>query len=42
MSDLIFKTDGEENFRIPSPFSNNYYDLPKCPKTKLEVENEDT
>jgi hypothetical protein len=37
MSDLIFKTDGEENFRIPSPFSNNYYDLPKTPKTKLEV-----
>jgi hypothetical protein len=37
MSDLIFKTDGEENFRIPSPFSNNYYHLPKTPKTKLEV-----
>jgi len=37
MSDMIFKTDGEENFRIPSLFSNNYYDLPKTPKTKLEV-----
>ena len=37
MSDLIFKTDGKETFRIPSPFSNNYYHLPKCPETKLEV-----
>jgi hypothetical protein len=37
MSDIIFKTDGKEGFRIPSPFSNNYYHLPKCPETKLEV-----
>jgi hypothetical protein len=37
MSDIIFKTNGEETFRIPSPFSNNYYHLPKCPETKLEV-----
>ena len=37
MSDLIFKKDGEEYFCIPSPFSNNYYHLPKCPETKLEI-----
>ena len=37
MSDLIFKKDGEEYICIPSPFSNNYYHLPKCPETKLEI-----
>jgi hypothetical protein len=42
MSDLIFKTNGEEYFCIPSPFSNNYYHLPKCPETKLEIKMTET
>ena len=37
MTDMIFSTDGEERFCIPSPFSNNYYVGTKCPETKLEV-----
>jgi len=37
MTDMIFSTDGEEKFRIPSPFSHNYYVGTKCPETKLEV-----
>ena len=42
MSDLIFKRNGEEYFCIPSPFSNNYYHLPKCPETKLEIKMTET
>ena len=42
MSDLIFKKDGEEYFYIPSPFSNNYYHLPKCPETQLEIKMTET
>ena len=37
MTDIIFSTDGEEKFRIPSPFSHNHYVGTKCPETKLEV-----
>ena len=37
MTDIIFSTDGEERFRIPSPFSHNHYVGTKCPETKLEV-----
>jgi hypothetical protein len=32
MSDLIFKTDGKETFRIPFPTPGT-----KCPETKLEI-----
>ena len=32
MSDLIFKTDGKETFRIPFPTPKT-----KCPETKLEI-----
>ena len=32
MSDIIFKTDGKEGFRIPFPTPGT-----KCPKTKLEI-----
>jgi len=42
MSDIIFKRNGEEYFCIPSPFSNNYYHLPKCPETKLEIKMTET
>ncbi len=37
MTDMIFSTDGEEKFRIPSPFSHNYYVVTKCPTHKLEI-----
>ena len=37
MTDMIFSTNGEESFRIPSPFSHNHYVGTKCPETKLEV-----
>jgi hypothetical protein len=37
MTDIIFSTNGEEYFRIPPPFSHNYYVGTKCPETKLEV-----
>ena len=37
MTDMIFSTDGEERFRIPSPFSHNHYVGTKCPETKLEI-----
>jgi len=37
MTDMILSTDGEEKFRIPSPFSNNYYVVTKCPTHKLEI-----
>ena len=37
MTDMIFSTDGEERFRIPSPFSHNYYVGTKTPETKLEI-----
>jgi hypothetical protein len=37
MTDMIFSTNGEESFRIPSPFSHNYYVVTKCPETKLEI-----
>jgi hypothetical protein len=35
--DLVFKTDGEEKFRIPFPVSNTPYIGTKCPEMKLEV-----
>ena len=37
MTGIIFSTDGEERFRIPSPFSHNHYVGTKCPETKLEI-----
>jgi hypothetical protein len=37
MTDIIFSTYGEEKFRIPSPFSDNYYVVTKCPTHKLEI-----
>ena len=37
MTDMILFTDGEESFRIPSPFSHNHYVGTKCPETKLEI-----
>jgi hypothetical protein len=33
MTDMIFSTNGEENFRIPFPTTHGT----KCPETKLEV-----
>jgi hypothetical protein len=37
MNDLIFKTDGEEKFRIPFPTPGT-----KCPEMKLEIKMTET
>ena len=37
MSDLIFKTDGEEKFRIPFPTPGT-----KCPEMKLKIKMTET
>jgi hypothetical protein len=39
MTDIIFSTNGEEYFRIPPPFSHNYYVGTKCPETKQRLED---
>jgi hypothetical protein len=42
MSDLIFKTNGEEKFRIPSPALETATLGTKCPETKLEIKMTET